>query len=59
LKAWIYCDREELELSRKYNEAWLDVYIKNYPNNEQYYKSYFSFFLGLIELKEKKIDSAH
>jgi tetratricopeptide (TPR) repeat protein len=58
LKAWIYYDREELELSRKYNGAWLDVYIKNDPNNKQYYKSCFSFLLGLIELKEKKIDSA-
>jgi tetratricopeptide (TPR) repeat protein len=58
LKACIYYDRGELELSRKYNERWLDVYIKNDPNNELYYKSYFSFLLGLIELKEKKIDSA-
>jgi len=58
LKAWIYYDRGELELSRKYNERWLDVYIKNDPNNKQYYKSYFSSLLGLIELKEKKRDSA-
>jgi tetratricopeptide (TPR) repeat protein len=57
-KVWIYYDRGELELSRKYNEGWLNVYIKNDPNNEQYYKSCLSFLLGLIELKEKKIDSA-
>jgi tetratricopeptide (TPR) repeat protein/tRNA A-37 threonylcarbamoyl transferase component Bud32 len=58
LKVWIYYDRGELELSRKYNEAWLDVYIKNLPNYKQLFKSYFSWDLGLIELQEKKIDSA-
>jgi serine/threonine protein kinase len=57
-KVWIYYDRGELELSRKYNESWLDVFIKNDPNNDQYYKALFNFNLGLIELKEKKIDSA-
>jgi serine/threonine protein kinase/Tfp pilus assembly protein PilF len=58
LKAWIYYDRGELELSREYSEAWLDVYLKNYPNYKQFYKSLFSFDLGLIEIKENKIDSA-
>jgi serine/threonine protein kinase/tetratricopeptide (TPR) repeat protein len=58
IKAWIYYDRGELELSREYNNGWLDMFIKNYPNYEQYYKACFRFLLGLIELKEKKIDSA-
>jgi serine/threonine protein kinase/Tfp pilus assembly protein PilF len=58
LKVWIYYDRGEPELSRKYNEAWLDVFIKNLPNYKQLFKSFFSCNLGLMELKEKKIDSA-
>jgi tetratricopeptide (TPR) repeat protein len=58
LRRWIYLDKGKLDLSRKYNDAWLDVYIKNYPQADEYYKIRHSFILGLIELREGKTDSA-
>ncbi len=58
LKGWIYYDREEFELSRKYNEGWIEVFIKNYPRSKPFYKGGYSFILGLIELKKGRIDSA-
>jgi len=57
LRAWIYYDGGELELSRKCKEAWFGVYIKYYSHNKQYYEAILSFSLGLLELKDKQIDS--
>jgi len=58
MKKWIYYDRGELEFSRKSNEGWLNVYGKNRPGGEPFFKVDDRFFLGLIELKEGRIDSA-
>jgi len=58
LKMWIYYDRSELELCRKYNEGWLEVWIKSYPRNKIFYEAFYSNILGLIELEEGRIDSA-
>ncbi len=58
LKAWINYDRGDFELSRKHCETWIDVYLRNYPKLKGYYRARFDFLLGLIELKERKIDSA-
>jgi len=58
LKGWIYYGRGELELSRKYNEGWLDVFTKNYPDWKLYYEGIYSGILGLIDLEEGRIDSA-
>ncbi len=57
IKKWIYYDRGELELSRKSNEGWLNVYVKNNPGREPFFKLDHRFFLGLLELKEGRIDS--
>ncbi|MGB3862712.1 MAG: tetratricopeptide repeat protein, partial [Candidatus Aminicenantaceae bacterium] len=54
LRAYIYLDRGKLELSRQFNETWFDVYLKSYPQA----KIEYSYILGLIEVKEGKIDSA-
>ena len=58
LKSWIYYDRQDFELSRKYNDAWLAVYIENYPANRHYWEAVYKFALGFIELGEGKFDSA-
>jgi serine/threonine protein kinase/Tfp pilus assembly protein PilF len=58
LKAWIYHDREKYDLSRKYNEAWLEPYVKLYPNSDQYGKALSGVLLGSIERKEGSLDSA-
>ena len=57
-KGWVYYGRGEFKLSRQYNENWLDVYIKYYPENASSFKFKYSFLLGLIELGEGQIDSA-
>jgi len=58
IRAWIYYDREEIENSRKSNEEWFSIYIRKYPNDSSYYQAIYSFILGLLDLNEKKIDSA-
>ena len=58
LKSWIYYDRQEYELSRKYNEAWLDVFIEFVPLYKLYQEASYKFSLGLIESGEGKLDSA-
>ena len=57
-KGWVYYDRGEFELSRQYNENWLDVYLKYNPESASSFKSHYSFLMGLIELGEGRIDSA-
>jgi tetratricopeptide (TPR) repeat protein len=59
LKVWIYYDREEYELSRKYNEGWLDDFIKGFPRNKLYYEAFYSLIIGLIDLEEGRISSAN
>jgi len=59
LKGWIYYDRGELDLSRQHNESWLDVFLKYYGTKDtSFFKSFYNFLLGLIELGEGQIDSA-
>jgi tetratricopeptide (TPR) repeat protein len=58
VKAFIYYDRGELDKSRTFNEAWLDPFVKFYPQRELYYLGGYNFILGLIELKGGHIDSA-
>jgi serine/threonine protein kinase/Tfp pilus assembly protein PilF len=58
LKVWIYYDRGEYELSRKYNEGWLDVMIKEYPGRKLVYEALYSLVIGLIDLEEGRISSA-
>ncbi len=57
-KSLIYLSRGEFGLARKFNKEWFDVFVNQYPKNEAYYKCGFLCPLGLIELKEGKIDSA-
>ena len=55
---WIYYDKREIELSRRYFKSWLDNGIENYPAYIPYYKALYRFFLGLVDLKQGQIDSA-
>jgi tetratricopeptide (TPR) repeat protein len=57
LKVWIYYDREEYELSRKYNEGWFDDFIKEFPGAKLYYEASYSLIIGLIDLEEGRISS--
>jgi serine/threonine protein kinase/tetratricopeptide (TPR) repeat protein len=58
LKAFINYDRGELDQSRGYNEAWLDDFIKAYPENKLYWQGVYKFLSGLLELKAGHMDSA-
>jgi len=58
LKGWIYYDRGEVELGRKYHKSWLDVFIESNPEDSQYYKVLYNLAHGLIDLKEGRINSA-
>jgi serine/threonine protein kinase/Flp pilus assembly protein TadD len=58
LKAFIYYDLGEPDQSRRSNEAWLDVYIKAYPENTLYWQGVYKFLSGLLELKSGHMDSA-
>jgi tetratricopeptide (TPR) repeat protein len=58
LKIFAYLDRGMLEFSRKFNEKWIDAWIKEYPQYEQFYKAHYNYILGLIDVKERKIGSA-
>lgn len=58
LKSWIYYDRHEIELSQKYNEGWLSVFIEDDPENKTYYEASYNFAAGLLELKKGKLELA-
>jgi len=57
MKAFIYYDRGEFDQSRRYNEAWLDDFIKYHPERRFYYQGAYNFLSGLLELKAGRIDS--
>jgi tetratricopeptide (TPR) repeat protein/tRNA A-37 threonylcarbamoyl transferase component Bud32 len=58
LRGWIYLEKGELELSRKYFRSCPDVFIKSDPENTSFYNALLSFNLGLVDLNQGRIDSA-
>lgn len=55
---WIYSDRGEFELSRIYMKRYRDVGIEIRPQYIHYYTALCNIDLGLLYLKEGRIDSA-
>ena len=58
VKAFIYYDRGELDQSRRSNEAWLNDFIKAYPERKLHYQAVHDFLSGLLELRAGHMDSA-
>jgi serine/threonine protein kinase/Tfp pilus assembly protein PilF len=58
VKAFIYYDRGELDQSRRSNGAWLNDFIKAYPEDKLLYQGVYKFLSGLLELKAGHMDSA-
>jgi serine/threonine protein kinase/tetratricopeptide (TPR) repeat protein len=59
LRAWVYFDRREFELSRRYNEISSLALIKNEVyGRESYHRIGYGFLGGLVEFEEGKIESA-
>jgi serine/threonine protein kinase/Tfp pilus assembly protein PilF len=58
LRVWIYYDRHEFGLSRKYGDAWLKSTIESNPQYKDYYGAFCNYTLGLMELDEGKLNLA-
>jgi tetratricopeptide (TPR) repeat protein len=58
LKVWIYHERDRLDLSRNFAESWVIDIIKVRPQNQNFHEAAYNYFMGMIEIKEGKIDSA-
>jgi serine/threonine protein kinase/Flp pilus assembly protein TadD len=58
MRAWSYFDRGDFEQARKQFHIWYDIWIKTGTENELQFKIFCDLFLGLLDLKESKIDSA-
>ncbi|MGB9005218.1 MAG: protein kinase [Candidatus Aminicenantales bacterium] len=58
VKAFIYYDRGALDQSRRSNGAWLNDFIKVYPERKSHYQGVYKFLSGLLELKAGHMDSA-
>jgi serine/threonine protein kinase/tetratricopeptide (TPR) repeat protein len=58
LKGYVYYDIGELELSQRSFNSWFDFFIAYEPQFEPDNTAVHSFNLGLVELKQGRIDSA-
>ena len=55
---WIYYDKGAIELSQKYFKSLFDFGIESYPAYIPDITTFYSFGLGLVDLKQGRIDSA-
>jgi len=58
MKGWIYYDRRKFELSLKYHKNWYNFFIKYAPLFKHNLEVQYLFALGLLDLKQGRIDSA-
>jgi tetratricopeptide (TPR) repeat protein len=58
IMGWILSDKGEFEKSLMRFKSWLNYYLKAMPDYATGIKSLFNIYLGSVELKEGKIDSA-
>jgi serine/threonine protein kinase/Tfp pilus assembly protein PilF len=58
MKGWIHHDRGELEVSQSYFKSSFDFRIKNDPGNIPRHRASYNFYLGLVNLKQERIDLA-
>ena len=63
IEGWIHYDRGDMEKCRSLIEQWFDL-ITKHPHtyrpapSEQFYSAEYSFFLGLLDLSQGRVDSA-
>jgi serine/threonine protein kinase/Flp pilus assembly protein TadD len=55
---WIYYDSGQLELSREHFKNCLDLIGISNPREIAFLRAYYNFCLGLVDLKQGRIDSA-
>ncbi|MFQ5435480.1 MAG: tetratricopeptide repeat protein, partial [Anaerolineae bacterium] len=58
LKAWLYYETGDFKVGQSYLKRCTDVWIKLYPEWEPNNRIYFSYYRGLVDLKEGRADSA-
>ncbi len=58
MKGRIYCDKGEFELSRKCFQSSFDFIIEYAQPFKSFNTAFYSFHLGLVDLKQGRIDSA-
>jgi tetratricopeptide (TPR) repeat protein len=58
MKGWIHYERGELEASQSYFKSWFDSRIESNPGAIPTYTAFYDFYLGLVDLKQRGIDSA-
>jgi serine/threonine protein kinase/tetratricopeptide (TPR) repeat protein len=58
LRGWIYYDRGQYEASRAFYKSWHDLILEAYPSFEVSNTAYFQFLLGLIDLKQGRVEDA-
>jgi tetratricopeptide (TPR) repeat protein len=57
-KGWIYYDRGELERGQRFFQAWYDFFSEFYPPYKPYYSSNLYCYLGLVDVKAGRIETA-
>ena len=58
MRGWVCYEKGELELSQKHFKSWLDLRKENYPDSTSVFEVLYNTFLGLIDKREGRIDSA-
>lgn len=58
MRGWVCYEKGELELSQKHFKSWLDLRKENYPESTSFFEFLYNTFLGLIDKREGRIDSA-
>lgn len=55
---WVYYEKDEVELSRRYIKDWFDFFLINSPAYKPDYTAEYEFILGLLDLKQGQIGFA-
>ncbi len=58
MRGWWYYELDELELSSEYLQKAWDVLLSFFPNSKSWHARY-NFNIGLLEVKQGKMESAH
>jgi len=58
MRGWVYYEKGQLELSQKYFKSWLDLRKESNPDRVSRYEVIYNIFLGLIDKRGSRIDSA-
>jgi tetratricopeptide (TPR) repeat protein len=58
MKGWVYYDSGQGRLSRTFFKRWYDFITEYFPAYSDFYTAEYRFYLGLVDVKEGKTESA-